>query len=101
MILNGENIIIKHVMNTSERKQLSENPKYKIGDIIDINSEHVAIPGIKNLNKGKYVIINFRDSYVSSILYYKVYDFKLLRKNSKYTFCFSQEWVEANSNKAL
>lgn len=84
-------------MTTSERKILSENPKYQIGDSIEIIPEYKTIPGSKDLKPGKYKITGFRDSRVSNVEYHKIYEFVQTRKNSKYVFAFSQEWVEQNS----
>lgn len=86
-------------MTTAERKQLSENPKYNLGDVIEItNSYESTIPGVKQLTAGKYEIIQFRKPFMSSIPYDMVYELKSTRKNSKYIFAFSQSWVETNSN---
>lgn len=84
-------------MTTNERKILSENPKYRIGNIIEVTSEHKALPGIKDLKPGKYEVIGFRDSFTSKVQYYKIYEFVSTRKNSKYVFAFNQEWLEQNS----
>ena len=87
-------------MTTSERKTLSENPKYQVGDIIEITSEYKALPGSKDLKPGKYVVKLFRDPYASKVQYHKIYEIVSTRKNSKYVYCFSQEWVEQNSKKS-
>lgn len=86
-------------MTTNERKTLSENPKYQIGDIIEVAAEHKAGPGIKDLKPGKYAITGFRDPFASKVQYHKIYEFVSIRKNSKYVFAFSQEWLEQNSKK--
>ena len=70
--------------------------KYNIGDIIEIHSNHKAIPGVKNLNKGRYQIINIRPAFFGPKQ--MVYVFRSIRKNSKNEFCFNQTWVENNSN---
>jgi hypothetical protein len=59
--------------NTNERKLLSENPKYNIGDIIEIKCDYEKIPGIKQLKTGKYVIKSFTDSLSSNIYCDKIY----------------------------
>lgn len=43
--------------------------------------------------------LNFRDSLVSNVQFNKIYVLKSIRKNSKYEYRFSQEWIEQNSNK--
>ena len=83
--------------NTNERKLLSENPKYNIGDIIEIKCDYEKIPGIKQLKTGKYVIKSFTDSLSSNIYYDKIYGFISTRKNSKHIFSLSQNWLEENS----
>lgn len=84
-------------MKTNERKLLSENPKYNIGDIIKIKCDYEKIPGIKQLKSGKYVIISFTDSLSSNIQYDKIYNFISTRKNSKDIRSVSQSWIEENS----
>jgi hypothetical protein len=85
-------------MSTNERKVLSENPKYNVGDVIEIKCNHEAIPGIRQLKAGKYVIKSFTDSLSSNSPYDKVYNFISTRKNSKYIFNLSQEWLEESSD---
>jgi hypothetical protein len=87
----------QEIKSTNERKLLSENPKYKIGDIIEVTFLHETIPGIKELKLGKYLIKSFTDSLSSKISYDKIYGFVSNRKNSKYIFTLSQEWLEENS----
>lgn len=71
--------------------------KYKVGDVINIHIDHKAVPGVKNLKRGNYKIINIREPYFGPKTE-MVYVFKSTRLNSKYEFCFRQSWVENNSS---
>jgi hypothetical protein len=84
-------------MTTNERKLLSENPKYNIGDIIEIKCDYEKIPGIKQLKAGKYVIKSFTDSLSSNIPYDKIYNIISTRKNSRDIRSISQSWLEETS----
>ena len=85
-------------MTRTERQRLSENPKYQIGDVIQINVGYQTGPGLKDLKPGKYQVLGFRRS-VMRIDYDMVYEFKSVRSNSTYNFVYSQTFIENNSNK--
>jgi hypothetical protein len=68
--------------------------KYKVGDTIGVLANGNTLPGTKQLKVGDYVITKFRKSFTSSDM---VYDFKSVRKNSKYEFAYTQKWLEDNS----
>ena len=77
---------------------MAENPKYRIGDVIEVTTGYKTLPGIKDLKPGKYIITDFRDGAFSKVPHYKTYVFVSTRKNSSYRFAYSQEWLEANSS---
>jgi hypothetical protein len=68
--------------------------KYKVGDIISVLIDGDSLPGVKQLKAGDYLITKFRKSFTSPTM---VYDFKSVRKDSKYEFSYSQKWLEDNS----
>ena len=85
------------MLSSSERKYMAENPKFQIGDTIEIETHYTTSPGIKDLKAGKYIVIGFRKSAFTKVENYMIYEFKSIRKNSKYIYTFNQEWIENNS----